>query len=134
MPDNIVQSRKPTIMVKPSRLVCPESLERRCAVTPVRCSVGLKIVNADLIWRMHVPTRLGEQRWHMAASTIGLAIKENFAASCCRFVEATLGRLWRRDRELIKMQCSKLRGDEIRIVANVSETGGGRNGELCRIV
>jgi hypothetical protein len=98
-------------MKKTACLMRPESLEGRCPVAAVRRSVGLKIIDADFFWQMHVPTGFGEKGWHMAASTIGLTIKHSFDARGCRFVEATWGWFRRADRELIKMQCGKLGGD-----------------------
>src|SRR5512147_678154 len=46
--DHIIECREPAVVEKSALLVCPETPEGGCAVAPIRCAVGLEIVNSDL--------------------------------------------------------------------------------------
>jgi hypothetical protein len=58
--DHIEQSRKATIVVETTCLMCPETSEWCGAVAFIWRTFRLKIVNADLGGRVHIPSGLGE--------------------------------------------------------------------------
>jgi hypothetical protein len=81
---HVQQSREPSVVEETAFLVCPKSLQRRSAVAPVRRAVRLKIVDADLIGGMQIPTRLGVKLVRVATDAIRLSSKQH-VASCRRF-------------------------------------------------
>ena len=64
-------------MIEAALLVCPESLQRRGSITFVGRALGLKIVDADLCGRVHVPTGLGEDRRHVTRRALRLAVEHD---------------------------------------------------------
>jgi len=67
MVDDIQERGKTTIVVEATLLVCPQSQQWRSAIALVRRTAGLEIVNANLGGGMRIQTRLGIERWYMAA-------------------------------------------------------------------
>src|SRR5262249_24963738 len=62
------ERRKAAIVIEAALLMRPNSLERRRAVAPVGCPIGLEVVDPDLGGRVEVPARLAEERGHVASS------------------------------------------------------------------
>src|SRR5262249_17316651 len=110
----------------------------RCgAIATVGRSTRLKIVNTDLIRRMHVPAGVRPQRPNVTAVAPRLAVEQLFASVSGRGMEGVGGRFRRRDRQLVKLQVRELRGDaviawaDMREVANAAPDG---HRELHRVV
>src|ERR1700674_4030827 len=112
--NNILQSREARIMVEAARGVGPEAVQRRCPVTFVRRSVGLKVVRTNFTRGMHVPTRLGIKRWHMTSGALSASVEDNFASFGCFLVETPGGWHGSGNGELIKQKRSQLRRNQIR--------------------
>src|SRR5215204_6898863 len=104
MIDDAQQSRKTTVVEKTAFLMRPQAPKRRCPVTLVGRTFCLKIVNANLRGRMHIPTRLGEKRLDMTEVAARLSAEQFIAALGCFSIETALRRLWRRNSELIKVK------------------------------
>jgi hypothetical protein len=68
---DIAQRSEAPVMIEAAFGVGPQSLQRCGAVAFVRCSIRLKIVDADLLRGMHVPTGLGISRRHMSKLRFG---------------------------------------------------------------
>src|ERR1700731_5025811 len=102
--DDILQGREPAVVVKPALSVAPQSGKRSSAVHMGRRAVGLERIHTDLAWSMEVISGLGEKWWHMAHRTFSLAIEDFFAPRGRRLVEASVGRLWHRDSQLIEVK------------------------------
>src|SRR6185295_3052049 len=123
-----------SIVIEAARLMCPEAFEGSGSITLVGRTFGLEVVDANLFGCVHVPARLGVDRWHVASRTLRL-IFEQHCAACRRCRIETSGRRYRcGDRELVKLKRGKLRGNQIRIASHVAETGARGNREFDRIV
>jgi len=131
---NVQQGGKAAVVIKAAFGMCPQAVERSCAITVVRRTAGLKIVNTDIRSQMHVPSRLGHQRLNMAASTLTFAVEKFLTARGGRAIKTTLRRRWSRKRELIEMQSRELGRDLVIGIGYVSETIFGGNGEFRSIV
>src|SRR2546429_111705 len=90
--DHIIERCKASVMEETTLRVGPEALEGSGAVALVRRTVGLKIVDSDLFWRVHIPPRLAKQQRNMARCTLRLAFEKLLAASRRVFIEAPLRR------------------------------------------
>src|SRR5439155_9210508 len=85
----------------------------------IRRPVSLKAIDADFRGRVQVPSRITPQRFDVAVIALGFPAEQRIASVRCRLDETPCGRLWRRDRELIKLQRRKLAGYQIVIWRNV---------------
>src|SRR5579871_2147580 len=84
---NIQQGGKASIVIEAAFGMCPQAVERRCAVAIVRRAACLKIVNADIGSQMHVPSRFSHQRLDMAAAALAFAVEHCLASRCCRAIK-----------------------------------------------
>src|SRR4029450_9156433 len=74
--DHVAVGREAAVVVEASLLLCEEALERRRSVELlVRRTAGLEVVDADLLGRVHVPPRLGEERGDVAGGGPVLAFE-----------------------------------------------------------
>src|SRR5690349_5962176 len=76
--DHIAERGETSVVIEATFLVRPQSLQRRRPVTLVRRTLGLKIVNADLLRRVHVPTGLAKDRWYVTRRTLRWSIEHGF--------------------------------------------------------
>ena len=119
---------------KKPAFVREETTERRCAVASIRRPARLEVVDANLLRRVHVPAGLGEERRNVATRASSAAVEDRLAALRGLGVEAAFW--WRgcRDGELVEVEGSELRGDEVGRATHVAEAGPGRHRELERVV
>ncbi len=131
---HVQQTREPAVVEETAFLVCPESPQRRSSVTPVWRAVRLKIVDADFIGSLQIPTGLSVMLVCVATGAIRLSPKQ-FVAPFRRFgVKAAGWRPGSRKRELIKMEGRQFGGHQVRIAGDVAESILRRNGKLRRII
>src|ERR1044072_3220152 len=110
MLDHVAQGGETSIVIEAAFLVRPESLERRGAITFVRRALGLKIVDADLFRRVHVPPRLSEGWRHVTHRTLRLTIEQRCTACRRRRIETSCRCCRGRDGELIEVKRRRLWG------------------------
>src|ERR1041385_255039 len=103
MVNHVAQRRETTVVIKPALLVCPQSFQRRRAITFVRRTFRLEVVDADLFRLVHVPTGLTEDGRHVTLRALRLAVEEHRTTCRCRCVETSRRRSRSRDCELIEM-------------------------------
>src|SRR5262249_10437786 len=134
MVDHVGQGREASVVVEAARQVGPKTLERSRAVPPVRRPHRLEVVDSDLAGSVHVPSGLGVEGWYVAPGAVGLAVEEELAALGGRAVETSARSRRRGERQLVEVKRGELGGDEVFVVADVSESVGGGHGELPRVV
>jgi len=107
--DDGSESGEATIVEEAALRVRKDRADRRRAIPPVRRSIRLKRVDADLGRRVQVPARFGPDWFDMTVVAAGFAAEQLIAPlGRCR-IEAAGARLRRRNRELIELQIRKLR-------------------------
>lgn len=121
MVDHSVEGREAPVVVEATFLMCEEPFNRRRPVALVGRTIGLKIVDSNLGRRVHVPTRLREQRGDVTRRARPRTIEHELAARRRRAIETSLGGNRRRDRQLIEVECGELRGDQIPGTAHLAE-------------
>lgn len=94
-PHDLHERRVSAVVVEAALGARPESLERRRTVTAIGRAIGLEAVDADLLGLVHVPAGLREERRHVAARAIRLALEQRRAALRRGGIEAA-GRRGRR--------------------------------------
>src|SRR3954454_21340163 len=101
-------------MIEPALFVANQSTQRRRPIHLRGRSVGLKIVDAHLLRSVHVEPRLREERRNVAARAVSLTT-EYCLSPLGREIESliALRRLRLRNRELVEVQRSQLRGDQV---------------------
>src|SRR5262249_58309751 len=96
-------------------LMGPQTLERCGPVPPVGSAIRLKIVDADFRRRMHIPTRVGENRLYVTRCAFRFTLEYRFSVLDYR---GRVMRVRRRGyRELIKIQSREFWRDHIPITA-----------------
>src|SRR4029453_3241392 len=118
MVDDIEQCRETTVMEEATFLMRPETLQRRCTIVLIRRTFSLEIVDTYFSGSVHVPTRFGEQRGHMANSALGLSVEYRFPP-ICRAIKPSVRGSWRRNAELIKVKSGKLWRNQVGCVPHV---------------
>ena len=88
------------VVIEATFRVGPESFERTGSIALVRRSLGLEVVDANLLRRMHVPSGLREERRHMTCAAPPGAVEDFVTAARCDRIEKMRGRRRRRKREL----------------------------------
>src|SRR5690554_6564083 len=83
MIDDISQCRKATIVIKAVFAVTPKAFEWCRTVSFVWATIGLKTINTDFFSSVHVPARLSEKWWHVAARAICALVENGFTALGC---------------------------------------------------
>src|SRR5689334_6568013 len=134
MLDHVAQRRETPVVIETTLFMCPEPFQRRRAITFIRRTFRLEIVDADLFRLVHIPTGLTKHRRHVTLRALRLAIEERRATCRGRCVETSRRRSRCRDCELIKMKRRKFCRDQIRIAAHVAETRACSDRKLHRIV
>src|ERR1044072_8950171 len=119
--DQLAQRSKEPVVIEAALRVCPQSLERRRAIALIGRALRLEGLDADLLGRVHVPARLGIERWDVAACAVSLANEQLFATLRGRCVEAVRRLLRGLQAQLIDVQRGELAGDQIWILAHVAE-------------
>src|SRR6266566_1274201 len=107
MLNDVPQGREAPVVVKPAlvrllheqaALADEDAGQVHGLVGFIRCPVGLKAVDPDLLGFVHIPTRLGPERLHVAIVAGGFATKEGVATRGCLYVEVDpWPGLWRWD-------------------------------------
>ena len=100
-----------------------QARERRRAVHPVGRAARLEIVDADLGGTMHRPSRLAEERRHVARRATPASFEDRLPARGRGRIERPGFRFRRRDRELVVVQARELGGDEVLRGARVPRSG-----------
>ena len=134
MGDHVQQGGKPAVMVKTPFLMGPQAVQRGCPVPLIGRAMGLKIIDADLVGRVQIPTRLGPDGLDVAGGAPRLAAEEGLATGRRLRIEAPRRRRGRREGQLIQVQRRQFRGDQIGLVAHMPEAVAGGDGELDRII
>jgi len=114
MIDDVVEVGETTVMVKSAGCMREKPFQGRSPVPLIRRSESLKVVDADLLGGVKIPTRLGEQRWHVAACALCRAIEKRFTAVGGPLVETV--RRWPRsgNSKLIEVQGRQFRRYQVR--------------------
>src|SRR6185503_3508716 len=132
--DHVAECWETSVVIEAAFLVCPESFERSCSVTFVGRALGLKVVDSDLFRRVHVPARLGVDRWHVTDRAFRLTFEHCRSACRCCGVERSRRRCRRGYCELVKLKRRKFCSNQVRITAHVAETRARGDREFHRIV
>src|SRR5262249_13068784 len=128
----VPQCGESAIVIETTSLMGPQTLEGCGPVAPVGSAIRLKIVDADFRRRMHIPTRVGENRRHVTRCAFRFTLEYRFSVLDYR---GRVMRVRRRGyRELIKMQSGEFWSDQIRIIAYVSKSGPRRYRELSCVI
>jgi hypothetical protein len=91
--DDRLQHRESSTVVKAAFQMREQHANRRGSVTLIRGATGLKVVNADLGWRMKIPPGIGLQRFDMTVVAASLAAEQRVATFCRGRIETAGGRL-----------------------------------------
>src|SRR5947209_2715350 len=112
----------------------PQSAKRSSAITVIGCAVGLEVVNTNLAAPVKVPAWFCSRWLRMAGSALCLTAEQFIAAFSRIWVKTTLRWCRGGNRQLIKVQCWKFRGDQIHFIVHVSEVISCCDRILLRIV
>src|SRR6185369_12578873 len=80
--DNVAQRGEASIVIEAALLMCPESLQRSGSVTFIGRPLGLKVVDSNLRWSVHVPARLRVDWRHVTDGTLRYPFEQRLSA--CR--------------------------------------------------
>src|SRR5439155_3623827 len=83
---------------------------------------------------MHVPARLGKERWDVAHIALRGPIEDGAASVGGSRVKGAWWRRRRRNSELVEVQRRQLRGNQVGVIAYIAETRSRRHWEAVRIV
>src|SRR5918999_3342411 len=83
---------------------------------------------------MQVPAWFSKQGWHMAGVTLGLALEDHLATGSRLWVKAPLWWFRGWNSELIEVESSKFRGDQVGVIPHIAETGFGGYWKLRWVV
>src|SRR5215213_8578705 len=122
MLDYVAQRREAAVVIEAAFRVCPESLERSGSITLVWGALGLKVVDTDFLGRVHVPSWLSVDRWHVTGRTLCRTFEHSLTSCGSGGIKAAGRRRRRGDCELKELKRRKFRGDQIRITAHVTKT------------
>src|SRR5215212_7006710 len=76
--------RETAVVIEAALLPHEQAAQGRGAIHAVRRAPGLEVVDADLLGRVHAPSRFGEDRRNVAARARAFACEEHLAAlGCC---------------------------------------------------
>src|SRR5215472_6902852 len=89
--------------------------DRRRAIAMIRCAICLKAVDADFVRHVKVPTGIGPEWLDMAVVALRLPTEQLVSARGRGWIEASCGRLRRRNRELVELKCLELRRNLVSI-------------------
>ena len=132
--DDLQQRLEAAVMKESTCLVGPEAVQWGGPVTLIGSPVGLEGINADLVPRMQIPSRFACYGLDMAACTRGLVCKESLPPLRGFGIETPWRRFWRRNRELIKMQCRERGRNQIRRTLEMAEALRSSNRKLDCII
>ena len=89
--DDRVQIREASVVIEPAFQVSRERANRRRAVAHIRATISLEAVNANIGWRVQVPSWFSPEWLHMAIVASGFTAEEFVATSGRGFVEMHCG-------------------------------------------